>query len=176
MQKRGKRRRGSMAAYGIPEADIARMVGVDPKTLRKHYRDELDLSAVKANAQVAGFLFNSARNGNVTAQIFWLKPGARWKWRRASITSRLPSLTAMSGTSTPKPSSGLCKVSPSTGPTPNSLFTALRGTVMTICRRRSRQTNEAHASFEDVRQAGLRSSSQHAAIQARAVPDRKVPV
>jgi hypothetical protein len=76
----GQRRQvEAMAAYGIPEADIARVVGVDPKTLRKHYRDELDLGAVKANAQVAGFLFNSARNGNVTAQIFWLKTRARWK-------------------------------------------------------------------------------------------------
>ena len=48
----------AMAAYGIPEIDIARVVGVDPKTLRKHYRDELDLGETKANAQVAGFLFN----------------------------------------------------------------------------------------------------------------------
>ena len=69
----------AMAAYGIPEADIARVVGIDPKTLRKHYRDELDLGEVKANAQVAGFLFNSAKNGNVSAQIFWLKTRARWK-------------------------------------------------------------------------------------------------
>jgi hypothetical protein len=69
----------AMAAYGIPEPDIARVVGIDPKTLRKHYRDELDLGSTKANAQVAGFLFNSARNGNVTAQIFWLKTRARWK-------------------------------------------------------------------------------------------------
>jgi hypothetical protein len=68
-----------MAAYGIPEPDIARVVGIDPKTLRKYYRDELDLGSTKANAQVAGFLFNSARNGNVTAQIFWLKTRARWK-------------------------------------------------------------------------------------------------
>src|ERR1700716_3453967 len=30
-------------------------------------------------AQVAGFLFNAAKNGNVTAQIFWLKTRARWK-------------------------------------------------------------------------------------------------
>ena len=60
----------AMAAYGIPETDIARVVNIDPKTLRKHYRDELDLGSTKANAQVAGFLFNSARNGNVTAQIF----------------------------------------------------------------------------------------------------------
>jgi hypothetical protein len=69
----------AMAAYGIPEIDVARVIGIDPKTLRKHYRDELDLGETKANAQVAGFLFNSARNGNVTAQIFWLKTRARWR-------------------------------------------------------------------------------------------------
>jgi hypothetical protein len=69
----------AMAAYGIPETDISRVVGIDPKTLRKCYREELDLGAPKANAQVAGFLFNAARNGNVTAQIFWLKTRARWK-------------------------------------------------------------------------------------------------
>jgi hypothetical protein len=68
----------AMAAYGIPEPDIAR-AGVDPKTLRKHYRDELDMGEAKANAQVAGFLFSAARNGNVTAQIFWLKTRAKWR-------------------------------------------------------------------------------------------------
>lgn len=69
----------AMAAYGIPEIDISRVVGVDPKTLRKHYREELDLGETKANAQVAGFLFNAARTGNVTAQIFWLKTRAKWR-------------------------------------------------------------------------------------------------
>jgi hypothetical protein len=69
----------AMAAYGIPEQDIARVVGIDPKTLRKHYRDELDLGETKANAQVAGYLFNAAKNGNVTAQIFWLKTRAKWR-------------------------------------------------------------------------------------------------
>ena len=34
----------AMAAYGIPEYDIARVLAVDPKTLRKHYRDELGAS------------------------------------------------------------------------------------------------------------------------------------
>jgi hypothetical protein len=69
----------AMAAYGIPELDIARVVGVDPKTLRKHYRDELDLGETKANAQVAGYLYNAAKGGNVTAQIFWLKTRAKWR-------------------------------------------------------------------------------------------------
>jgi len=68
----------AMAAYGIPETDISRVVGVDPKTLRKCYREELDLGETKANAQVAGFLFSAAKSGNVTAQIFWLKTRARW--------------------------------------------------------------------------------------------------
>jgi hypothetical protein len=69
----------AMAAYGIPEINIAAVVGVDPKTLRKHYRDELDFGETKANAQVAGYLFNAAKNGNVTAQIFWLKTRAKWR-------------------------------------------------------------------------------------------------
>jgi hypothetical protein len=81
----------AMAAYGIPEYDIARVVGIDPKTLRKYYYDELDLGATKATAQVAGFLFNSARNGNVSAQIFWLKTRARWRETpmEHEITSRV---------------------------------------------------------------------------------------
>jgi hypothetical protein len=76
----------TLAAYGIPETDIARVVSIDPKTLRKHYREELDLCSTKANAQVAGFLFNSAKNGNVSAQIFWLK--TRAKWREAPLEMR----------------------------------------------------------------------------------------
>jgi hypothetical protein len=69
----------ALAAYGIPEADISGVVRIDPKTLRKYYREELDFGETKANAQVAGFLFNAAKNGNVTAQIFWLKTRAKWR-------------------------------------------------------------------------------------------------
>ena len=39
----------AMAGYGVPEADIARVIGIDAKTLRKHYRQELDLGHIKAN-------------------------------------------------------------------------------------------------------------------------------
>jgi hypothetical protein len=53
------------AAYGIPAENISRVFGIDAETLRKHYRDELDLGETKANAQIAGFLFNAAKNGNV---------------------------------------------------------------------------------------------------------------
>jgi hypothetical protein len=71
-----------MAGYGVPEADIARVVGVDPKTLRKHYRDELDTGQIKATAKVAEFLFRKATTEGtqaVTAAIFWMKSRAGWK-------------------------------------------------------------------------------------------------
>lgn len=76
----------AMAAYGIPESEIAAVLELDPKTLRKHYRQELDHGETKANAQVAGFLFNAARSGNVTAQIFWLKTRARWKEQPSEVS------------------------------------------------------------------------------------------
>ena len=50
----------AMAGYGVPELDIARVVGIDAKTLRKHYRDELDTGHIKATAKVAEFLFRKA--------------------------------------------------------------------------------------------------------------------
>jgi len=49
-----------MARYGIPEDDIALVLGVDPKTLRKHFRLELDIAFVKANAKVAESIFLQA--------------------------------------------------------------------------------------------------------------------
>ncbi len=72
----------AMAGYGVPEIDIARVLGIDPKTLRKHYRDELDTGHVKANAKVAENLYRKATGEGreaVTAAIFWLKTRAGWK-------------------------------------------------------------------------------------------------
>jgi hypothetical protein len=34
-----------------------------------------------ANATVSGYLFAAAKDGNVTAQIFWLKTRAHWRER-----------------------------------------------------------------------------------------------
>ncbi|MCB1499220.1 MAG: hypothetical protein KDK07_05435 [Bauldia sp.] len=78
----GRRQVEAMAAYGVPEADIARVLGIDPKTLRKHYRDELDTGGIKANSKIAESLFRKAMGDgpqSVTACIFWLKTRAHWK-------------------------------------------------------------------------------------------------
>ena len=52
-----RRQAETMAAYGIPEADIARVLGVSKPTLRKHCGIELDTGATRANSKVADFLF-----------------------------------------------------------------------------------------------------------------------
>lgn len=67
------------AMIGTQQEVIADILGIDAKTLRKHYREELDLSLAKANAVIGGSLFNKAKAGDITAQIFWLKTRARWR-------------------------------------------------------------------------------------------------
>lgn len=67
------------ATVGTPQDIIAKILGVDKKTLRKHYRDQLDQSTAKANATIGGALYNKAKNGDTAAQIFWMKTRARWR-------------------------------------------------------------------------------------------------
>ncbi len=69
----------SLASVGSRQEDIATIIGCDPKTLRKHFRDELDRAMAEANAKIAGYLFDAAKGGNVSAQIFWLKTRAHWQ-------------------------------------------------------------------------------------------------
>ena len=102
----------AMAAYGVPETEISRTLGVDAKTLRKHYRDELDLGHVKANTKVAEALYHKATTDgpqSVTAAIFWLK--ARAGWREASSmevsgAARSPTLQASGAASSKGPPQG----------------------------------------------------------------------
>jgi hypothetical protein len=78
----GRRQVEAMAGYGIPEDDIATVLDISPKTLRKHYRKELDKGHVKATAKVAENLYRRATGEGreaVTAAIFWLKTRAGWK-------------------------------------------------------------------------------------------------
>lgn len=72
----------SLVACGTTEDMIARLVRMDPKTLRKHYREELDLGTARANFTIAGKLFEAATKlGSVAAMIFWLKARAKWSER-----------------------------------------------------------------------------------------------
>jgi hypothetical protein len=71
----------TMASHGIPELEIAQVIGISAPTLRKWYRNELDTGATKANSMVAQSLYQKALgngNGAVAACIFWLKVRAGW--------------------------------------------------------------------------------------------------
>jgi len=74
----------TLAAYGTPHEGIAAVIGIDDKTLRKYYREELDTASVKANARGAQSLFKQATEGeNVVAAIFWMKVRAGWVEKNA---------------------------------------------------------------------------------------------
>lgn len=94
----------ALCSFGIPQEEIARYLDIDAKTLRKYYREELDKSKLKANAQVARFLFNNAsgrtlQNGAthsdcVRAAMFWAK--TRMQWRETNHVDHTSSDGSMS--------------------------------------------------------------------------------
>lgn len=72
----------SMAACGMSQASIARCLGTEgiaEKTLRAHFRDELDTAMDKANARIGQVAFSAAAEGQAWAVCFWLKCRAGWK-------------------------------------------------------------------------------------------------
>ena len=80
----------AMAAYGVPQGDIATVLNIDAKTLRKHFWLELQTGSIEANAKVAQSLFQRATtekgSAGVTAAIFWLKTRGGDPWREIKRT------------------------------------------------------------------------------------------
>ena len=82
----------SLAAYGLPQSEIAAMLGLrSEKTLRKHFRSELDRGAAEANSQVAQSLYRMATDGkSPAAAMFWLKCRAGWREQKEFDRSAIP--------------------------------------------------------------------------------------
>lgn len=81
-----------MAGWAIPNERIAKVIGIDPKTLRKHFRDELDVGYAKLEAQLAQNLLRIAQGHDrqaLIATMFALK--SRFGWVEA-IPDREPEL------------------------------------------------------------------------------------
>ena len=69
----------SASGLGLPQDQIAALIGIAPDTLRKHYELELGLGKAQASAAVAKTLFNKATVGqDTTAMIWWTKAQMRW--------------------------------------------------------------------------------------------------
>lgn len=67
-----------MCAHGVPQDVIANVIDIAPKTLRLHFRNELDIGSTLAIVKVAEALFQKAMNGDVACMIFFLKTRGRW--------------------------------------------------------------------------------------------------
>jgi hypothetical protein len=68
-----------MAAFGVSQEQIAGVLGVSVDTIQRHFRKEIDTAATRANTRVAGALYKNAMEGNVSAQIFWMKTRGKWR-------------------------------------------------------------------------------------------------
>ena len=81
----------AMSGFGVPHDDIATLVDIDPKTLRKYFRLELDRGSIEATAKVGQSLFRLAtEGGNVAAAIFSMKARAGWREKHELILSAKP--------------------------------------------------------------------------------------
>ena len=79
----------TLASMGMTQGDIGRVMGVTAKTLRKHFREELELSAIEANTKVMQTLFTMATSGaNTTASIFWAKTRCGLREARGEVTAK----------------------------------------------------------------------------------------
>jgi hypothetical protein len=88
----------AMAGFGVPQEEIATFLDIDPKTLRKHFRTELDRGSTEATTKVAQSLFRMATEGNtVAAAIFWMKARAGWSERQRAEHGLAGGFTVISG-------------------------------------------------------------------------------
>ncbi len=70
----------TLSAYGIKQEGVARVLGLRSlKTLRKHFREELDLGDIEGVAQVAQTHYKMATSGkHATSTIHFLEKRQRW--------------------------------------------------------------------------------------------------
>lgn len=82
-----------LAQYGTPHEGIAVIIGIDDKTLRKYYREQLARGKAVAIHKMGKSLFDQGMSGNTAAAIFFLKTQGGPTWReRTSITASVANL------------------------------------------------------------------------------------
>ena len=59
----------SASAFGITQAEIATQLKISEPTLRKHFRDELDGGAFKANMKVGGNMYGLTQSADEQVRL-----------------------------------------------------------------------------------------------------------
>jgi hypothetical protein len=70
-----------LSANGDPQRVIAKNIGIDEKTLRKHFAEELANGLAHVRAAVGGSVVRAALNGNIYAAKYWLSTHGGPEWR-----------------------------------------------------------------------------------------------
>lgn len=78
------------SGIGLPHEQIATLIGITDKTLRKRYRRQLDSGKAKANMQIGSTLYTEAKKGNPTLLIWWTKTQMGWKSQESVQLSTPP--------------------------------------------------------------------------------------
>ena len=68
-----------LAKLGMPQDQIAFLLRISVRSLRKHFRDELYDSAIKANHEILKKLYELALNGNPAAATFWARTRCKFR-------------------------------------------------------------------------------------------------
>ena len=71
----------TMTVAGIPQEQIAFCIrdGIDDKTLRKHFGNEIRVAKAKAHSNMGKGIYERGVNGDNTAAIFYAKTQMGWK-------------------------------------------------------------------------------------------------
>lgn len=84
----------AMRGRGVAISDIAKIIGMSEKPLRRIYGKQLEKGKSQANAAITGKLYELCMNGNVTALIFWAKTQLGWREKQAEQETDIEALRA----------------------------------------------------------------------------------
>ena len=74
----------NLSCAGFNQGLIAKYLGVNVNTLRKHYRRELDDALMDKTVVLANMLYKDALNGCQRSREFWLKCRGGWSYAKAT--------------------------------------------------------------------------------------------
>jgi AraC-like DNA-binding protein len=81
----------SASAFGITQAEIATQLKISEPTLRKHFRDELDGGAFKANMKVGGNMYGLTQSADEQVRLracqWWTS--RRMGWKETSVNEQV---------------------------------------------------------------------------------------
>lgn len=91
-----------MVGVGIQQELIAKVLNCDIKTLRKHFKKELEVGKATVITKVAAQLMRNIEKGKEASAIFFLKTQAGWREKELNTDATKQALPVTEYEATPK--------------------------------------------------------------------------